>query len=361
MVSGTTRARRYLDFSSPARQPQHRPPAPAAGRRHPGAGRPAVHRSPRPSPTPMRGEAARLIAELAPGDLDMVFFTNGGAEATENAMRMARLHTGRHKVLPTYRSYHGATGTARSPLTGDPRRWPSEPGAAGIGQVLGPVPLPLAVPRRPPRPRSASGRSSTWPTSSWSRARTPSPPIMLETVVGTNGILVPPPGYLAGRAGAVRPARHRDDLRRGDGRLRPLRRVVRRRPLERRRPTSSASPRASTRATSRSAAWSSAGRSPTRSRSAPTRAGSPTRATRWPARRPSPRSPSSRRRGSSSTPARWATEVIGPALRGARGAATRASARSAAWACSGPSSWCGTGRPASRSCRSTRPARPPRP
>src|SRR6478735_3420903 len=57
-------------------------------------------------------EAARLITELAPGDLDMVFFTNGGAEATENAMRMARLHTGRHKVLTTYRSYHGATAGA---------------------------------------------------------------------------------------------------------------------------------------------------------------------------------------------------------------------------------------------------------
>ena len=54
-----------------------------------------------------RGEAARLIAELAPGDLNRVFFTNGGAEANENAIRMARMHTGRHKVLSTYRSYHG--------------------------------------------------------------------------------------------------------------------------------------------------------------------------------------------------------------------------------------------------------------
>ena len=77
-----------------------------------------------------RGEAARLIAELAPGDLDMVFFTNGGAEATENAMRMARLHTGRHKVLTTYRSYHGATAGS-SPPPAD-RRWPSEPSAVGM-------------------------------------------------------------------------------------------------------------------------------------------------------------------------------------------------------------------------------------
>ena len=62
-----------------------------------------------------RSELARMLAERAPGDLDMVFFTNGGAEATENAVRMARLHTGRHKVLATYRSYHGGHRRARSP------------------------------------------------------------------------------------------------------------------------------------------------------------------------------------------------------------------------------------------------------
>src|SRR5215204_603945 len=86
-----------------------------------------------------RGEAARLITELAPGDLDMVFFTNGGAEATENAMRMARLHTGRNKVLTTYRSYHGATAGAIT-ATGDPRRWASEPGMSGVVHFWGPYP-----------------------------------------------------------------------------------------------------------------------------------------------------------------------------------------------------------------------------
>ena len=86
-----------------------------------------------------RSEAARLIAELAPGDLDPVFFTNGGAEANENAIRMARLHTGRHKVLAAYRSYHGATAGAIA-LTGDPRRWPHEPGMPGIVHFWGPYP-----------------------------------------------------------------------------------------------------------------------------------------------------------------------------------------------------------------------------
>ena len=143
-----------------------------------------------------RSEAARLIAELAPGDLDMVFFTNGGAEATENAIRMARLHTGRHKVLTTYRSYHGATAGSIT-ATGDPRRWPSEPSAVGMVKFWGPYPY-RSPSTRPPRPRRASGRSSTSPTSSWSRARTPSPRSCSRPVVGTNGILVPPPGYLQG-------------------------------------------------------------------------------------------------------------------------------------------------------------------
>lgn len=84
-----------------------------------------------------RSEAARLIAEPGPGDLDSVFFTNGGAEATENAMRMARLHTGRHKVLTTYRAYHGATAGAIA-ATGEPRRWASEPSVPGIVHFWGP-------------------------------------------------------------------------------------------------------------------------------------------------------------------------------------------------------------------------------
>ena len=85
----------------------------------------------------VRSEAARLIAERAPGDLDVVFFTNGGAEANENAIRMARLHTGRHKVLAAYRSYHGATAGSIA-LTGEPRRWPSEPGLPGVVRYWGP-------------------------------------------------------------------------------------------------------------------------------------------------------------------------------------------------------------------------------
>ncbi len=143
-----------------------------------------------------RSEAARLIAELAPGDLNMVFFTNGGAEAAEYATRMAKLHTGRHKILTTYRSYHGSTAGAIA-LTGDPRRWANETGASGAVKFWGPYPY-----------RSAF--HSTSDTQECERAlehlenvlMVEGPQtiamIALETVVGTNGILVPPDGYLQG-------------------------------------------------------------------------------------------------------------------------------------------------------------------
>ncbi len=143
-----------------------------------------------------RSEAARLIAELAPGDLDMVFFTNGGAEATENAIRMARLHTGRHKVLTTYRSYHGATGGAIT-LTGDPRRWPSEPGIPGIVKFWGPYPYRSAFHARDEAEECERALAHLADTLMVEGPHTVAA-ILLETVVGTNGILVPPDGYLAG-------------------------------------------------------------------------------------------------------------------------------------------------------------------
>src|SRR5919205_1079623 len=71
------------------------------------------------------------LAEILPGDLDNVFLTLGGAEAIENAIKIARAFTGRHKVLARYRAYHGATLGAMT-LTGDPRRWANEPGIVGV-------------------------------------------------------------------------------------------------------------------------------------------------------------------------------------------------------------------------------------
>ena len=112
----------------------------------------------------MRSEAARLITELAPGDLNMVFFTNGGAEAIENATRMARLHTERHKVLSTYKSYHGATAGAishdrRRAALGQRTRRP------GCSEVLGAVPVPVGVQRHVARRgmRAGAGRTCAPP------------------------------------------------------------------------------------------------------------------------------------------------------------------------------------------------------
>jgi taurine--2-oxoglutarate transaminase len=143
-----------------------------------------------------RSEAARLIAEVAPGDLNMVFFTNGGAEAAEYATRMAKLHTGRHKVLTTYRSYHGSTSGAIA-LTGDPRRWANETGASGAVKFWGPYPYRSAFHSTSDKQECERALEHLESVLMVEGPQTVAM-IALETVVGTNGILVPPDGYLQG-------------------------------------------------------------------------------------------------------------------------------------------------------------------
>jgi taurine--2-oxoglutarate transaminase len=141
-------------------------------------------------------EAARLIAQVAPGDCNRVFFTNGGAEAVENAIRMARVHTGRHKVLSAYRSYHGATAGALM-ATGESRRWASEPGPPGFVKFWGPNAY-----RSPFHARDAAeeGERALRHLADTLQAEGPHTvaAILLEPVVGANGVLIPPDGYLAG-------------------------------------------------------------------------------------------------------------------------------------------------------------------
>src|SRR5688572_10707483 len=139
---------------------------------------------------PARGEAARLIAEIAPGDLSHVFFTNGGTEANEHAVRMARLATGRHKILATYRSYHGAT-TGSITLTGDPRRWPNEPAMPGVVRFFGPYPY--RSPFHSDSPEQEAGRALVHleEVIALEGPQTIAA-VVLDTVVGTNRILVPP-------------------------------------------------------------------------------------------------------------------------------------------------------------------------
>ena len=143
-----------------------------------------------------RGELARLISEVAPEGFSKVFFTNGGADANENAVRMARLVTGKRKVLAMYRSYHGNTSTAIT-LTGDPRRWANEPADASVVHFFGPYAYRSAFHAADEAEETARALEHLEQTIILEGASTIGA-IILETVVGTNGVLVPPPGYLPG-------------------------------------------------------------------------------------------------------------------------------------------------------------------
>jgi taurine--2-oxoglutarate transaminase len=141
--------------------------------------------------TEPRARLGAKLAEITPGDIDTFFFTNGGAEANENAIKIARAFTGRHKILARYRSYHGATAGSIS-LTGDPRRWAVEPGIPGVIRVFDPY----------------HGIERGWDSVEQSLANIEEviqlegpqtiAAFILEIVPGTNGILVPPDGYIQG-------------------------------------------------------------------------------------------------------------------------------------------------------------------
>lgn len=144
----------------------------------------------------VRGELARRISEVAPDGFSKVFFTNGGADANENAVRMARVFTGRRKVLAMYRSYHGSTSTAIT-LTGDPRRWANEPGDGSVAHFFGPYPYRSPFHSGSPEEETARALEHLEQTIVLEGASTIAA-IIVESIVGTNGVLVPPPGYLEG-------------------------------------------------------------------------------------------------------------------------------------------------------------------
>jgi len=142
-----------------------------------------------------RGEAAKRIVDRAPDGFSKVFFTNGGADANENAVRMARLHTGRDKVLSTYRSYHGNTGAAIV-ATGDWRRMPNE-FARGHVHFFGPYLYRSEFWASTPEEESERALRHLRRVIESEGPQTIAA-VLLETIPGTAGILVPPPGYLAG-------------------------------------------------------------------------------------------------------------------------------------------------------------------
>jgi taurine---2-oxoglutarate transaminase len=144
----------------------------------------------------VRGEAARLIVDVAPDGLGHVLFTTGGTEAIEHAVRMARLYTGRPKVLSAYRSYHGSTSTSIH-LTGDPRRWASDTGTAGVVHFFGPFLYRTAFGSRTPEEECERALAHLEQVILLEGPATIAA-LALEPVTGSSGVIVPPPGYLRG-------------------------------------------------------------------------------------------------------------------------------------------------------------------
>jgi taurine--2-oxoglutarate transaminase len=141
--------------------------------------------------TEIRARLGKRLAEVLPGDMEKSFFTLGGAEAIENAIKLARHHTGRYKLLARYRAYHGATHGAMT-LTGDYRRWANEPGLVGV------VRYPDTHRWGEKEPRSADEALNGLEDVIRYEGPHTIAAIFLETIVGTNGILIPPDGYLKG-------------------------------------------------------------------------------------------------------------------------------------------------------------------
>jgi taurine--2-oxoglutarate transaminase len=141
--------------------------------------------------TEPRARLGEKLATITPGDIDTFFFTSGGSEANENAVKIARLFTGRHKILALYRSYHGATHGSIT-LTGDPRRWAVEPGMPGVVHVLNPY---HGIERG--WESAASALMNLEETIQLEGPHTIAA-LILEPVVGANGVLIPPEGYLQG-------------------------------------------------------------------------------------------------------------------------------------------------------------------
>ena len=145
--------------------------------------------------TAPRARLSKRLAALVPGDLNTFFFTLGGAEANENAVKAARLFTGRHKILSRYRSYHGATHAGMM-MTGDPRRLANEPGAPGFIRVMDPIPYNYSF-GDTDEERTRNHLIYLEELLQYEGPHTIAA-MIIETVIGTNGILPPPQGWLKG-------------------------------------------------------------------------------------------------------------------------------------------------------------------
>ena len=143
-----------------------------------------------------RSTLAKMIVDLMPDNMAKVFFTNGGADANENAVKIARMYTGRQKVFSRYRSYHGSTYGAGN-LTGEPRRYPLEPGAPGFVKFFDPY-----VYREKIKFDSEEDAADYYVAKLREQVIYEGPDsvaaIVMETITGSNGVIIPPKGYLKG-------------------------------------------------------------------------------------------------------------------------------------------------------------------
>jgi len=146
--------------------------------------------------TEAKAKLASMVAEVTPGDLDYELFTNGGAEANENAIKSARWFTGRQKVYAAWKSYHGATAGAIT-LTGDPRRWPAEPGIPGVVHFFGPYPYRCPFGTTDPEECGQRSLAVLKEQLMYDNPKSVAA-IIVEPIVGTNGIIIPPKSYMKG-------------------------------------------------------------------------------------------------------------------------------------------------------------------
>ncbi len=142
-----------------------------------------------------RGVLGKMLADITPGNLKKSFFTLGGSEANENAIKIARMVSGKHKILARYRSYHGGTAGSMT-LTGDPRRWAAEPGIPGVVRI----PDPYYYGCRLPITEAQFMQECLNQTEDVIKHEGPNniAAIIMETVTGTNGIIVPSKEYMQG-------------------------------------------------------------------------------------------------------------------------------------------------------------------
>src|SRR6201996_190815 len=143
--------------------------------------------------TTARAELSQLLVEILPKGLNKFFFTTSGTEANEAAFKIARMYTGKTKIIARYRSYHGST-MASIAATGDPRRWPMEPGGKGQGFLFAPEVNCYKCPIKHTYP--ACGIACADYLEHMIRNESDVAAVIVEPVVGTNGVLVPPNEYM---------------------------------------------------------------------------------------------------------------------------------------------------------------------